>query len=262
MVNKKGLFLLAAFVSVLVAVGCVSAPVPENPRFIPHHYTFSVLFDPDHPGTSPDLEVAMSLLEMMYPRKDAEFFNDVLYSSGSPDSYRDWVVVQQRQKYRRDEHQGKPNWRYEERLSVNSAEKGGLVVEREYYIYEGGAHGLTTKRYYVIDIDSRRLLKIDDLFHNFQGEAIRNVIYQKLREYSKLSQNQPLSQGIFFSDEPELTFNFFVTQEGLGLHWDPYEIAPYAVGSVEIIVPWRNIRPLMLHSGMELLTKFDICLFM
>jgi len=204
----------------------------------------------------------MSLLEMVRPREDVEFFNGLLYPHGTLDSYRDLVVAQQRERYRREEAQGKSDWRYEERISFDKAEKGGVVVEREYHVYTGGAHGLSTRRYYVINMALHHLVKIEDLFENFQGDAVRDVIYQEMRRYSKLSPNQPLSQGIFFSDRPELTHNFFVTSEGLGLHWDPYEIAPYAEGYIELIVPWRDIRPLMLNSGMELLANFDIYLFM
>jgi hypothetical protein len=83
-----------------------------------------------------------------------------------------------------------------------------------------------------------------------------------MRKISKLERGQPLSAGIFYADVPELTYNFFITDEGLGLHWDPQQIAPYSSGSIEIIVPWYAIRPMMLTSGIQLLTKFNIHLFM
>jgi len=267
MVNKKGLLL--AFVCVLLAVSCVGAPRSGRSKFIQRHYTYSVLFDPEQPGTSPQLELAMSLLELEYPKEESEFFNEIIYSSAQIDSYRERVVREQREKYRaglaalerQEEGPKNANWRYAENISVGDTENRGIVVEREYETHTGGDQGMSRKRYYVLDLDSLQHLKIDNFFQDFQGDATRAVVYDELRAYSGLGQNQPLSQGIFFTDAPELSFNFFVSQQGLGLHWDSAEIAPADKGTIEIVVPWRKIRPLMLICGMELLTKFGIYLF-
>lgn len=267
MVNKQGLLLV--FACALLAVSCVSEPKLIRPKFVQRHYTYTVLFDPEQAATSPQLELAMSLLELRYPKEETEFFNEVLYPNGDINSYREWVVREQREKYRTglaalerpQENLKSANWRYAETISIQNTENRGVVVEREYETYAGGAHGQVTKWYYVLDLDSLQQLKIDDFVEDFQGPAVRAIVYDELRAYSKLEKNQPLSKGIFWSDAPELTFNFFITPEGLGLHWDSAEIAPYVEGKIEIVIPWPRIRPLMLHSGMELLTKFDIYLF-
>jgi hypothetical protein len=136
-----------------------------------------------------------------------------------------------------------------------------VIIERIIDSYNGGDHGMRLKRFYVLDMESVMLIKIDDLFEDYQGSRIRSVIYEELRNYSKLEAGQPLSKGIYLTDSPELSFNFFLTQEGLGLRWDPYEIAPYSEGGIEIVIPWKNIRPLMLSSSMDILTRFNIYLF-
>jgi hypothetical protein len=122
----------------------------------------------------------------------------------------------------------------------------------------GGAHGLLIKWYYVIDLESEKLLRIDDFIDDYQGDQMRTLVYDELRKLSGLERNEPLSEGIFLADDPELTFNFFINEEGLGLHWNPYEIAPYAEGEIQIMLPWKKIRPLMSRGGMELLAKFNI----
>lgn len=268
MANSKRL--LVAFVCVVLAASCVSAPKIDPPQFTQRHYTFSVLYDPKQRSNAPQLELAMSLLEMQYPQEAAGFFNEVLYSGEGLDGYKDRVIREQRENYRsemskmaaakRDIQKG-ANWRYAERIAVKSIEDKGAVIERNLETYMGGAHGLATKRYYVIDFDSLRLLKIDDIFQDYQGEETRAIVYEELRKYDGLRDGQPLSRGIFFSNEPDLTSNFFITQEGIGLHWSPYEIAPYVAGKIEIIIPWERVRPLLLNSGMELLTKFNVYLF-
>jgi hypothetical protein len=136
-------------------------------------------------------------------------------------------------------------------------------VGRDISFKSGGEQAFPGKRYYVLDMEARKQLKIDDFFADYQGEKrLRDIVYEEMRKCSKLERGQPLSSGAFVADEPELSFNFFVTDDGLGLHWDPQQIAPFSDGPVEIIVPWYAVRPMMLHSGMDLLAKFNIHLFM
>ena len=293
-----------------------------KPQFRQWHYTYSILFDPEQPKYSPQLDLGISLVQMMYPEKQARFFTELLYLGDEPDAYKDRIIREQREKYRimliapadhnpdgyireniapedpappalvvEDINPDDPvqenlgvdeeypqenlyepeypqwwssnssNWRYRENITVMNTEYQGIMVKREIETYTGGAHGFLATRYYVIDLDSLRLVKIDDVFQDYQGDATRAVVYEELRNYCGLSEDQPLSEGIFFSDEPELCFNFYFTEEGIGLHWDPAQIASYSRGSINIIVPWRKIRPFLLNSGMELLTKFNIFLF-
>jgi hypothetical protein len=247
-------------------------PEIEKPQYTQRHYTFSILLDPEQPGYSPQLDLALSLLYMEYPAEQAKYLNETLYSPSSLDTYKDHIIIEQRKNYRskaaemaqsglNDERMH--NWWYSETVNIREALGQGLIVERDYNAYSGGAHPDRTKRYYVLDMIEYKQLNIDDFFVNFHGDQrLRDIVYEELRKYSKLTKTQPLSEGIFFTDEPELSFNFFITQEGLGLHWDPYQIAPYVAGYIEIILPWNAIRPMMSYPGIELLTKFNIYLFM
>ena len=261
---KNQVFLLCAL---LTAFSCVSVntsgPKPEKTQFSPWYYTFNILLVPEELKDSLRLELAMTLLQVNYPPERAKFLNELLYSADNIDTYKDMVIDEQREKSRSNISvgQGRVDWRYTENVSVKNFGNDGIVIERDFGNYPGGAHSLETKRYYVIDLDKLRMLKIDDMFGDFQGDKVREIVYAELRKFSNLEEDRPLSDGIFFKDEPELSFNFFFTQEGLGLHWDPYEIAPYSEGGIEVILPWKSIRPFMLHSGMELLTKFGIYLF-
>jgi hypothetical protein len=250
---------------------CVSTPGNEKTQYSPWHYTFTVLLDPDRPHDSPQLDIALSLMNIKSPPEQAEYLNGLLYSTSSFDAYKDRVIQEQRKKYRDTlfdttalpvEKDSSHNWRYAETVSIKNSGRQGMIVERDYYVYSGGAHGLSTKRYYVIDLEQCKQLKVDDLFANYQEDKrLRDIIYFELGKYSRLKSGQKLSEGIFFSDEPELSFNFFISNEGLGLHWDPYQIAPYAHGNIKIIIPWQVLRPLMQTESIELLTKFGIYLF-
>ena len=253
-----------------------------KPQTSQWYYTYSILLTPENPGNSPEMELSMSLYQVKYPAKLADFVYQTLYSSPDLDSYKDRIIKEQRDYYRRSlsylkdvdsenlrifDSEGveitdleTPNWHYIEKIAPISPRYSGIVIQRTKEVYTGGAHGLFTKRYFVLDLDAQKQVKIDDLIDDYQGDKVRELIYDELRKYSKLDKGKPLSSGIYLTDEPELSFNFYVNEEGLGLYWDPYEIAPYSEGSIEIMLPWKKIRPLMLSSGMELLAKFNIYL--
>jgi len=260
----------------LLMCACVSAPMIEKSPYGQWHYTYTILLDPDRPNTSPQLDIALSLLYIKNPPEQTEYLNDFLYSSNSFDVYKDRIIEEQRKKYRTSmsdktaplaggpvgKNSAGNNWRYAETVTVKSSAQDRVVLERNFDTFSGGAHGLNTKRYYVLDMDERRQLRINDFLAYYQEDKrVRDIIYFELGKYSGLKSGQKLSEGIFFSNEPELSFNFFITNEGLGLHWDPYQIAPYSHGNIEIIVPWQVIRPMMSTESVELLARFGIYLF-
>jgi hypothetical protein len=272
--KKQYLLLLFCNLQSLV-FACASMPVTEKPQFDQLYYRKTVLFKPEQPGSSPKLELNFSLLKMMYPAEQVEFLNKILYSGTGPGAYKDRVIKEQQENYLKTlsdlenyfsknmdiTNMATSNWLYTENVILKSPQNNGIVIERELETYSGGAHGMRYKQYYVIDLESLKRIGIDDMFRDYQGDNVRAIVYRELRRYSGLNEDQPLSEGIFFDDAPELTSNFYVTERGLGLHWNPYEIAPYSEGYIDIILPWRTIRPQMLHSGMELMTKFKIYLF-
>jgi len=265
--------LFCVLILIVLISACVSTPKREKVQQDLWYYTFTILLNPDRPHDSPKLDVELSLLNVNnYPAEQAEYLNKLLYSTNSFDEYKDQVIEKQRKRYRDslfdtathsvEKNSASHHWHYAESINIKSSGQQGIIIDRDYYIYSGGAHGLSTKRYYVIDMEQQKQLRINDLFADYQGDnRLRDIIYFELGKYSRLKSGQKLSEGIFFSDEPALSFNFFVSNEGLGLYWDPYQIAPYAYGNIKIIIPWQVIRPLMLTESIELLTKFGIYLF-
>jgi hypothetical protein len=97
------------------------------------------------------------------------------------------------------------------------------------------------KQYFMFDIETLKTISLDEIVREDAHEALRQLVAAKLRDFMGIEKTVPLSQGGFFTDEAEITENFFLTSEGLGFHWDPYEIAPYAAGPIEIIIPYDEL---------------------
>jgi len=228
--------------------------------FQQRHYTFTILHDLEMPN-GPQLDIALTLLEINLPEHQTRFLHNVLYLHDTPEEFKDRIIRDQRKLFREKEVSADSRWKYSERLSVISARKEVISVKRKVETFSGEGLSRAITRYYVLDLSRLRKITVDDLFGDFQGDDIRAAIYAELRRHHNISPDQSLTKGGFFSNEPELSFNFFLTSAGLGLNWDPSAIAPQSLGAIEIIVPWREIRPFMIRNGIELLTKFGIYLF-
>jgi hypothetical protein len=153
-----------------------------------------------------------------------------------------------------DEYDGPPaesmNWEYTETLEASSPGSQLLVISRNREYYLGGAHGMREKRYFVIlhDADTVQRLMLEDLIEPDAWSQLEGLILEVLRKQGNLETGVPLSQGGFFEDMVAVPDNFFLTPQGLGFHWDPYEIAPYVMGSIEVVLPYKEIQDL-LKSG-------------
>jgi hypothetical protein len=262
--------LTVALLGSAISAGCASVPRIEPQRFTERHYSYSVLLVPEKLGDSPQLELGLSLLRMEYPAEQAEAFHDLLYGQPSPDAYKDFVFNEQRKIYREKAGEFPPadgggtasyNWRHEERYSIKQIHELGIVIERDLETYSGGANASRITQYYNIEIigTEHKLLTLEDLFGDFQeNQQFRDIVYEELRKYDKLDSAQPLSRGIYFNNQPELSFNFFISDDGLGLYWNPAQIAPRTHGNIQIILPWDIVQPLMEYTALEILAKYEV----
>ena len=280
--KNKPLIGAACLLGIMAAiVSCASAAFASKEMTVRRtDFSRTVLMFPDKAQESPRMDCNFSLLEAIGRPADMQFINQNLYQGRTPALYADALVQNRQAGYLENRELAAAeapaiegfNWSYSETMDFSLLKERCMVVKRETYAYSGGAHGLGSVRYYVFDLAERRVLTMDDFFREGTDVQLYDIISAELRRYNDriagtsqaavLGDDKPLSQGIFSTDTPAITDNFFITNDGFGLNWAPYEIAPYAAGSIEITLPWKEIRPLLRHEIMELLEKFGIEMFM
>ncbi|MDR3192584.1 MAG: DUF3298 and DUF4163 domain-containing protein [Treponema sp.] len=141
------------------------------------------------------------------------------------------------------------NWYYEEKLDVEMNGSRFLVVSRSWAEYTGGAHGNYGKNYFVFDREKAGRISLPDLMKEGFGRVLTEKLDQELRKNRELDRNDSLRHHGFFVNQVEPTENFFLSSKGIGFHWDPYEIGPYAMGFVEIVVPYGEIGDILSSLG-------------
>jgi hypothetical protein len=114
-----------------------------------------------------------------------------------------------------------------------------VVIKRTVDYYDGGAHGLYGTDYRVFDRNAARFVTLSDIVGESKLPALQQAVMAELRKKFELSEDEQLTDAGFFKDELELTENFFLSENGIGFHWNPYDLAPYVFGEIEVIVPWE-----------------------
>ena len=110
------------------------------------------------------------------------------------------------------------------------------------YEYRGGAHGSTIRTSDSWDIFCSRPITLMNLFppHTNIKEYYINAIIEQIRHEV---QN---GSSLYFDDYENLVkqylslSNFYLTYDGVVIYFQQYEIAPYATGIPEFLIPYSK----------------------
>lgn len=103
-----------------------------------------------------------------------------------------------------------------------------------YQYWDGAAHGIYGATHYVFDRESGEKLELADVMEN-TSEDICKIIAPYVEAVAEWgTDEQGWEYGIL--DEGR----FYLTTEGVGIHFDVYEITCYAAGSQDVVVPYEK----------------------
>lgn len=115
-----------------------------------------------------------------------------------------------------------------------------LSLYFDQYEYTGGAHGITTRTSDTWDLSGSRRMELADFFPNRDNvkEYVEQTVIQQIEE------QQADGNAMYFDDYKKLveeTFklnNFYLSNEGLVVYFQQYDIAPYAAGMPTFVIPY------------------------
>lgn len=147
------------------------------------------------------------------------------------------------------------NW--ESDLDMKIIWNAGSIVSVAFqsYQYTGGAHGLSNTLLNVFDLKENKTLTMNDIFKPGYEKELQQALEEDLREQYDIPANAPLNgnHGILFDKHLALTKNFYLTGKGIGFIYNPYEVAPYVAGQINLYIPFSKIaniiQPAYLNRG-------------
>ena len=108
-----------------------------------------------------------------------------------------------------------------------------------YNEYTGGAHGMYSVVADVYDLTTGEIISEDALFAKGFQSGVTKLLAAALETY--LADNDDDPEMLFSAPEPN--GNFSVSDTHVTWIYNPYEIAPYAMGSIELSVSWNDLKP-------------------
>jgi hypothetical protein len=265
---KRFLFKAALpWIGMLILGACRSAPEGTAGRFAGEALSIAEVIPgrPDAGDESPRMTITLNLYRLPGEAALDHLVRDRFYDGEDAAAYGGRLIAAQRAAYREacieaeelakdglgEAFSAALNWDYTEAVTGNLVSPGVsrfpellvLCRSREYYL--GGAHGMREKQYLVIDPRAEKTFTLDDVLKDGSRPALGRLVEAALRARAGLAPTLPLTQGGYFEDSPEIPENFFLSAQGLGFHWDPYEIAPYAMGPIEITIPYGDMKDLV-----------------
>ncbi len=129
-------------------------------------------------------------------------------------------------------------------ISIIFNEKSLLSVGYGTYSYTGGAHGNHATTIATYDLVQKKSLTLNDIFLPNSEKTINKTLANAVRRQFNMKVNEPLSNKLF-GNAVESTSNFCITPKGILFLYNPYEIAAYAMGEIELFIPFQEIKSIV-----------------
>lgn len=130
-----------------------------------------------------------------------------------------------------------------------------IAVTNEGYL--GGAHGFSDEQIFVFDATSGRVLSWDDVLSPESKPVFLRAAEAEFRRARDIKPTQTLEEAGFTFENGlfELPANFAITDKGIRLHYNPYEVGPYVLGPTDCMVPIDVAGPALNNDVIHLERK-------
>jgi hypothetical protein len=139
------------------------------------------------------------------------------------------------------------SWFLERKAFVLRSAPGLVSLSFSERSYLGGAHGLATLHYLNLDpaTGSKKLLA--DILKDGALAEVTRLAEARFRAVRGVPEGTSLKDAgfTFATDAFALTDNFALRDDGLAFYYNPYDVAPYAMGPTEIALKLDEIRDLL-----------------
>lgn len=138
---------------------------------------------------------------------------------------------------------------WEEQKMVSVIYDTPRLVSLEYYAYQfaGGAHPTTERYYRIFDKQTGERIRFADLFDGENEGVVTILTESRFRQKHDIPLDASLSEYGFWFEERGFYIpdNLALVSDGLLVHYNPYEVAPYSEGPTRLVLPWTEIDSLV-----------------
>ena len=139
-----------------------------------------------------------------------------------------------------DEHE-KFSYSYSTGIELNA--NGILCTSHLLSQYTGGAHPNSITEFHIFDIKTGEELQLEQLFKADFLPTLAKIATKRLRQQEQPDVKDDTGPSIESLTDEDQDHAWFLTSAGLVVHFNPYAIASYARGNVQVTVPWSELAP-------------------
>ncbi len=132
------------------------------------------------------------------------------------------------------------NYEHSETMSVRFNDHGYVILENAVTDYSGGAHGNYWCRLSPYDMQAHKPLKLSDII-TADSATLQPFVEKYFRIQYNIADTDSLG-SVLFENHLGPNNNFYFNERGLGFIYNPYEVASYAQGQIEVFVPFHVIK--------------------
>jgi hypothetical protein len=142
-----------------------------------------------------------------------------------------------------------PGWKAEIFADISYEDEHWLSVRVDTYTFTGGAHGYGSIRYLNFDKHKGTELKSWELFRN--RDRFEQFAETRFREQENIPENKPINSTGFMFEEDRfyLPDNIGLEEGGVKLLYNQYEVASYADGPIELMLPYADVKQFLNYPG-------------
>lgn len=123
-------------------------------------------------------------------------------------------------------------------IYIRYNDHGIVVLEATIYAYEGGAHGNYGSSLYCFDVMNQRLLKLNDII-TADSATLQPIVEKAFRTQYHITADS--LNEVLFDNYLAVNDNFYITDNGIGFIYNPYEVASYAQGQINVFIPFKSL---------------------
>jgi hypothetical protein len=114
--------------------------------------------------------------------------------------------------------------------------------------YLGGAHGFRERTLMTFDSRTGARMGVNDVLGQGSFGTLTKIVEAEFRRARSIRSDQTLQEAGFFilpGQEIPVGENFAITDKGMEIQYNPYELAPYSMGETRVRIPREAVEPLV-----------------
>lgn len=123
-------------------------------------------------------------------------------------------------------------------IGVRYNQNGFVVLESLAHEFTGGAHGNSYCTYSCLDVPAQKKLSLKDVV-SADSVTLQPIVEQYFCKQYHV--NPDSISTVLFENHLATNENFYLTNKGIGFLYNPYEVASYAQGQINVFIPFTAI---------------------